>query len=89
MLIITASGRVILRWWDWFEQPVASGYLVMLATGLVLAVLVESVALYLLGRWQYTVMMPTVLGIGVVPIAQMLLLPPLIFRIVVGLGAKR
>lgn len=78
MLIIAATGRVILRRWDWFEQPGASGYLVMLATELFLAVLVESVALQLLGRWQYTVKMPTVLSIGVVPIAQMLLLPPLI-----------
>jgi len=89
VLIVAATGRVILRRRDWFEQPGASGYLVMLATGLVLAVLVESVALHLLGRWQYTVRMPTVLSIGVVPIAQMLLVPPLIFRIVVGLGAKR
>ena len=88
-LIIATTGRVILRRWDWFEQPGASGYLVMLATGLVLAVFVEAVALQLLGRWQYTVTMPTVLGIGVVPIAQMLLLPPLIFRIVIVLRAKR
>ena len=89
VLIMTATGRVILGRWDWFKQPRATGYLVMLATGLVLAVLVETVAQHLLGRWQYTVRMPTVLSIGVVPIAQMLLVPPLIFRIVVGLGAKR
>ena len=89
MLIIAATGRIILRRWDWFEQPGASGYLVTLATGLVLAVFVEAVALQLLGRWQYTVKMPTVLGVGVVPIAQMLLLPPLIFRIVIVLSAKR
>jgi hypothetical protein len=81
VLIITEVGRVILGRWDWFKRPDASGYLVMLATGLALAVLVESVALQLMGRWQYTAKMPTVLGIGVVPIAQMLLLPPLIFRI--------
>ena len=89
VLIITGSGRVILGRWDWFKQPGASGYLVMLATGLVLAVLVESVALQLTGRWQYTVKMPTVLGIGVVPIAQMLLLPPLIFRIVAHLASRK
>lgn len=89
VLAITATGRVILGRWDWFKQPGASGYLVMLATGLALAVLVESVALQLMGRWQYAVKMPRVLGIGVVPIAQMFLLPPLVFRIVVGSGAKR
>lgn len=82
VLIMTATGRVILGRWDWFEQPGASGYIVMLATGLVLAVLVETVALQLLGRWQYTENMPIVpgLGIGVVPIAQMVILPPVIFR---------
>ena len=89
VLIITATGRVILRRWDWFKRPRLSEYLVMLAAGLILAVLVEVAAVYLLGRWQYTLNMPTVLGIGVVPIAQMLLLPPMIFRIVVILGTKR
>jgi len=83
VLIIAATGQVILRRRDWFEQPGASGYIVMLATGLVLAVLVESVALHLLGRWQYMERMPIVpmLGLGLVPIAQMLILPPLIFHI--------
>jgi len=89
VLIITAAGRITLDRWDWFNRPRLSAYLVMLTMGLVLAVLVESVALQLMGRWQYTVKMPTVLGIGVVPIAQMILLPPLIFRIVVVSGPKR
>jgi hypothetical protein len=83
VLIITATGRVILGRWDWFEQPRLSGYFVMLSAGLILAVLVESVAVHLLGRWQYTEKMPIVpmLGLVLVPIAQMLILPPLIFRI--------
>jgi hypothetical protein len=63
----------------------------MLTTGFLLAVLVEWVGVHVLGRWRYTDTMPVVpgLGVGVIPIAQMLLLPPLIFRIVVVLGAKR
>ena len=81
VLIITVAGRVPPHRWDWFKRPRLSGYLVMLTAGLLLAVLVEAMALHLFGRWQYTVKMPTVLGIGVIPIAQMLFLPPLIFRI--------
>jgi hypothetical protein len=89
LLVITAVGRVTLHRWNWFERPRVFEYLVMLTAGLILAVLVELVAVHLLGRWNYTDRMPTVLGIGLVPVAEMLLLPPLIFRIVVGLGTER
>lgn len=89
LLVITAAGRVTLHRWNWFERPRVFEYLVMLSAGLILAVLVEVVALHLLGRWDYSVTIPTVLGIGVVPIAQMVVLPPLIFRIAVVLGARR
>jgi hypothetical protein len=62
----------------------------MLTAVFVLAALVESVAVHALGRWEYTDKMPTVprLGIGLVPIAQMLILPPLIFR-AAALWSKR
>jgi hypothetical protein len=54
----------------------------MLTAGLMLAVLVESVAVHILERWKYTANMPTLPGpdIGLVPIAQMLFIPPLVFR---------
>jgi len=53
--------------------------------------LVEWVGVHVLGRWQYTETMPVVpgLGVGVIPIAQMLLLPPLIFRIAAVIGSKK
>ena len=91
VLLIVAVGWSFFQRWDWFERPGVIGYFVMLTAGLVLAVLVEWVALYILGRWQYTVKMPTVsgLGIGVAPIAQMLVLPPLIFRIVTVFDERR
>jgi hypothetical protein len=63
----------------------------MLTAGWVLAVLVEWVAVHILGRWEYTDNMPTLprLRIGLVPIAQMLFLPPLIFRIVAVFGSGK
>ena len=92
VLLIVVSGWLILRKPDWFVRPGVRGYVVMITTGLVLAVLVEWVAVHKLGRWVYAERMPTVprLGIGLVPVAQMLILPPLIFRVaaVMGLGKK-
>ena len=91
VLLIVAVGWLVLRHQNWFEHPGVPGYLVMLTTGFSLAVLVEWVGVYVLGRWQYTETMPVVpgLGVGVVPIAQMLLLPPLIFWIVAIFGARK
>ena len=91
VLLIVAAGCITLRRWDWFQRPGVAGYLVMLTVGLVLAVLVEWVAVQSLGRWHYTENMPTLpwLHIGLVPIAQMLFLPPLIFRIVAVFGSGK
>ena len=90
VLLIFLVGRILLHEWSWFERPGIPGYSIMFGTGLSLAVVVELVAVYLLERWQYTGAMPTLPGlrIGLVPIAQMLLLPPLIFRIVAVFNSK-
>ena len=55
----------------------------MLPAGLIIAVMVEWIAMSGLGRWSYTASMPLlpVLGVGVVPVVQMLVLPPVIFKI--------
>jgi hypothetical protein len=93
VLLIVVAGWITLRRWDWFEQPGVLGYVVMVTAGLVMAVLIEWLGVHVLKRWEYTGKMPTVsgLGIGLVPIAQMLFLPPLIFRIVAVLdqGKRR
>ena len=84
VLLIVTAGWITLKRIDWFERPGIAGYVVMLIAGLNIAVLVEWVAVHILGRWEYSDKMPMVpmLGIGLVPIAQMLILPLLIFRIV-------
>jgi hypothetical protein len=89
VLLIFGVGWITLREPDWFLRPSGSGYLVTITAGLVLAVLVEWVAVHVLIRWEYTPSMPTllVLHIGLVPIAQMLVLPSLTFRIVAVLDA--
>ena len=84
VLLIFAIGWRVSRRRNWFEHPGASGYAVMLVSGLTIAVAVEWIAVQLLQRWNYAPAMPLlpVLDIGIVPVAQMLVLPALIFRVV-------
>lgn len=83
VMVVFAAGWTITHKWDWFKHPGVAGYLMMLSVGLILAALVEWVAVSILGRWAYTAKMPTLpmVKIGLVPLAQMAILPPLIFRI--------
>lgn len=83
VLLIFAAGWMVLHRQDWFVSPGVRGYAVMLATGLVMSVSIEWIAVYIVGRWAYTERMPLVpgLGVGLLPILQMLVLPPLIFWI--------
>lgn len=83
VLLIFAAGWVMLRRRAWFARPGVHGYLLMLAVGLVIGVSVEWMAVHVLERWTYTGWMPLVpgLGVGIVPLLQMLVLPPLIFRV--------
>lgn len=84
VLLIFAVGWAVLRRFDWFLRPGVRGYALMLSAGFVIAVSVELIAVYTLGRWEYSARMPLIpsLGVGLSPIAQMLLLPPIIFRVV-------
>ena len=81
--------RVAL-WHCFLSSLGASGYLVMLTVGLTVSVGIEWVAVHLAQRWTYTEYMPRVPGIevGIVPVAQMLILPPLIFRMVCAMQRK-
>lgn len=70
--------------WGWFRQPGARGYLLMLAVGFLIGVSVEWFGVHVVKRWSYKDQMPRLPGInlGLVPVLQMLFLPPLIFRTV-------
>ena len=82
-LLIYAVGWAVLRKRNWFAHPGARGYAVMLLAGLIISVSIEWLAVSVTNRWAYTARMPLVplLNVGLAPIAQMLVLPPLIFRI--------
>jgi hypothetical protein len=84
VLFIFGAGWVALRRSDWFVNPGRRGYLVMLAVGLVIGAVVEWAAVHVMGRWAYAPQMPVIpiFNIGLTPLAQMLALPPIIFRAV-------
>lgn len=88
VLLIFAAGWLVFGSQDWFMQPGVRGYLLMLAAGAGIAVVVEWVATGILEQWRYVEGMPLVFGVGLAPLMQMLVLPPLIFRIVTARGSR-
>lgn len=82
--IIFAVGWVTFKRSDWFVYPRSRHCSVMLVVGLGLGVVVEWVAVRLISRWAYTDQMPLIpgLAIGLVPVIQMVVLPPVIFSVV-------
>jgi hypothetical protein len=83
VLMLFAIVSLAARRNDWFIHPTLSDYVVLAGAGAALAAFVEVAAVHLLRRWTYTDNMPVIprLQIGLVPVLQMLVLPPLIFRI--------
>lgn len=83
VLLIYGVGWGVLRRRDWFVRPGIAGYAVMLAAGLMISVGIEWLAVFVAKRWAYTARMPLVplINVGLAPVAQMLVLPPLIFAI--------
>jgi len=79
---IFGVGWIALGRRTWFEQPGITGYLVMLASGVAISVGVEWTTVHALRWWTHGEQMPLVpiVNIGLVPMVQTLVLPPLIFR---------
>lgn len=79
--IIFVVGWFTFKRTDWFVYPHGRHYSVMLIVGLCLGVAVEWIAVRLVNRWAYTEQMPLIpgLAIGLVPVIQMVVLPPAIF----------
>ena len=83
VLGIYAAGALVFRRLDWFHRPRVGGYTVMLTIGVLLAAAFELAALRS-GRWTYTRSMPrlpVMANLGVLPMLQMMILPPIIFKI--------
>jgi len=70
----------------WLMGAAPAAWAIYLATGLVATVLFEELATGVLGRWRYAAGMPVlpVVGTGITPILQWLLLPPLVLLLARG-----
>ena len=78
---IVVVGLLVFRRIDWWlVRPRASGYALIVITGLTIATAIERRALQQ-GRWAYESGMPIVPGldVGLLPLLQMAVLPPVIF----------
>lgn len=83
VLLIWLGGILVVGRPDWFRRPGRAGYAWMLCAGLALSVTIEWFAVHVVGRWAYAPRMPIIpwLEVGLVPVLQMLLLPPLVFSL--------
>lgn len=92
LLMIFLAGWLVFRRPDWADRPALPGYALMLSCGFVIATVIELGAVYVLNRWEYAASMPRLpyLGVGLVPVLQMLVLPPVIFKVTAWwLGRRR
>ena len=81
VLGIFGGGVVVFSRIDWAERPGLPGYFFMVAAGFLVSVIIELNAVYRVGKWGYRETMPLLppWEVGVLPVLQMLLLPPVIF----------
>lgn len=79
--IIQTVGWLCTGRAHWFAKPGKKEYALMLGAGFILALVTEMIAVHVLRRWSYSPTMPLVpaLDVGLVPLAQMLVLPPIAF----------
>jgi len=75
------GGVVVFSRVEWVERPGLAGYFFMAAAGFLVSVVIELNAVYRVGKWGYRETMPLLppWEVGVLPVLQMLLLPPVIF----------
>jgi len=57
---------------NWIKNPSKLDYLIVVFLGLIIAIFIEMINLNL-GRWEYTMAMPTLFGIGISPLIQLAL----------------
>ena len=75
------GGVVVFSRAQWIERPGLAGYFFMAAAGFLISVVIELNAVYRVGKWSYRTTMPLLppWEVGVLPVLQMLLLPPVVF----------
>lgn len=77
-------GAAVQRTRAWLAQPRPLAVAAFLAAGLIATIALEWLATNVWDRWQYAALMPTVpvLGTGLAPLLQWIVLPPLLIWLV-------
>jgi hypothetical protein len=83
MLAIFGLLSLTHRRWDWFQTGDFRRYLMVSIFGFAIALVVEWWSVHVGRTWTYAPAMPQVPGLrlGVVPLLQMVVLPPLVFSL--------
>lgn len=81
VMVIQTTMAVLSRSADWYRAAPWPAYLLVATAGLIVALAVEWWGLHIAGRWRYSPLMPLVpgIGIGAIPLLQMMVLPPAVF----------
>lgn len=72
--VVAATARTR----EWIIRPTVLQIFGFVAVGVVITIIMEWLAIRVLDRWTYAQTMPTILGIGAAPLAQWVVLPPLL-----------
>lgn len=82
VIALTAKSR------NWITHPKTIQVAGFIAVGVIITVIVETIAIDVLNRWQYTIAMPILplLNIGITPILQWLVIPPIIVFMMRNIG---
>lgn len=84
MMILTTTvllSGILFKGFQWLFHPSWKHYLIVSVTGLSYTVFSEFRNVYIVKSWGYSSLMPTIHGIGMLPIAQWILLPSMILYI--------
>jgi hypothetical protein len=83
VVLVFAAAAAAQGSTEWFRDPRLPGIAAMVVAGLAIGVIVEWWGLIWEKRWEYSALMPRFPGteIGVLPVVQMLVLPPGVFWI--------
>ncbi len=81
MLGLFTLGVVTFRDWRWFSPPRLGRYGIIVLAGVAVQVVMEWTMAHGLGRWGYAGFHPIVplLGVGLLPVLQAVVLVPLVF----------
>lgn len=84
MVCIYFLGLIKNKKINWVAKMKRSDYTLVILAGFFMALFVEEINVFWLGRWSYTPSMPLIpfFNVGLTPILQLLILPIFIFKII-------